>query len=559
MQTRLENSPFPGHRITRRHLVVLGAAALAPLLPGCTTGHQGEQHASAANTLRYPLSSPPTTLDPALVQDGTTIDLLQNIFEGLVVLDTSSKVVPGIAEKWDVSSDGKTYTFHLRQNVKFHNGRTVTASDFKYSLERACSATLNSQTVFSYLNDIVGAMDCRNGKASNITGVRVQDPSTLVIEIDQPKSYWLDKMTYPTGYVVCQEAIQENGGKVEAGSAIGAGPFKIAAPGDYQANYEVTLTAFKDYHGGSPKLDHIVRPVLPDPSTRLAKYQANTLDIVKISPTDVDHVDADPTLKPDLHLYPRAATWYLAMNSAAPNSPFGDIRVRKAFAMAIDNTAITRIALKNLMDPANSVVPPGMGDYHSTCVPLPFSPSMAKTMLASAGYGAAKPFPVLALTFRNDYQWVADSAQVLAHQLQQNLGVTVQLQPMEWSQFLDNLDRLTMPLALERWEADYLDPQDFLSTLLHTSKKVNGQEDHPENNTGYSNPIFDKLCDEADSELNPLKRMALYQQAEQIAINDAPWKPLFFQKDVELDKPRVHDIRDCALGHLPYTTTYVTA
>ncbi len=558
MLTQPESPRFTAHRLTRRDFVALGAATLAPLLPGCTTGQHGAQATTAANTLRYPLSSPPTTLDPALVQDGTTIDLLQNIFEGLVVLDSSSRVVPGIAEKWTISSDGKIYTFNIRQGVKFHNGRSVTAADFKYSLERACGPALNSQTVFSYLNDIVGAMDCRNGKATAISGIRVQDPSTLVIEIDRPKSYWLDKMTYPTGYVVCQEVIQENGGKIEAGSAVGAGPFMIAAPADYQSNYQVTLTSFSGYHAGKPKLDHIVRPVLPDPSTRLAKYQADTLDIVKISPTDVDHVNADPTLKPDLHLYPRAATWYLGMNSAAPGSPFGDKRVRKAFAMAIDNGAITQVALKNLMDPANSVVPPGMGDYHSTCVPLPFSPSMARTMLASAGYGTSRPFPSLALTFRNDYQWVADSAQVLAHQLQQNLGVTVQLQPMEWGQFLDNLDRKTMPLALERWEADYLDPQDFLSTLLHTSRKVNGQEDHPENNTGYSNVQFDQLCDEADGELDPAKRIALYQRAEQIAINDAPWKPLFFQKDVELDKPRVHDIRDCALGHLPFTTTYVS-
>ncbi len=544
--------------ITRRQAIIAGATALAPLLPGCNTTGGKDAQVSSNGTLRYPLSSPPTTLDPALVEDGTTIDLLQNIYEGLVKLDEKSRTIPGIAEKWTVSDGGLTYTFNIRQGVKFHNDREVTASDFQYSLERACDPSLNSQTVFSYLGDIVGANDKRNGKAKTITGISVPSTYVLQIKITRPISYWIDKMTYPTGYVVYKEAIEANGGKIDATSTIGAGPFKLAKAADYNANYQVLLSKHASYYAGSPKLDHIERPVLQSPVTRISKFESGSLDMVKIAPSDLDHVNGDPKLKPGLHLYPRAATWYLGLNQSPPGSPFTDKRVRLAFNMAIDRQQVVHVALKDKMSAATSIVPPGMGDYHSTCTLLPFNPAKAKELLAEAGYGPNRPFPVLALTYRNDYQWVADSAAVIANQLKQNLGITVQNQPMEWGEFLDALDKKSMPFCLERWEADYLDPQDFLSVLLHTSRKINGQWDHTENNTGYSNPQFDRLCDAADVEQNQTARFAMYQQAEQIAVDDGPWVPVFFQTDLELDAPRVTGIRDSLLGHLPYTTTTVS-
>ncbi len=543
--------------LSRREALLMGSGGLLSILAGCTTG-RSQNATERQNALRYPLTSPPTTLDPATVQDGTTIDLLQNIYEGLVIWNTKSEVVPGVAERWEVSNGGRTYTFHLRRGVRFHNGREVTAADFKYSIERACDPATNSQTAYTYLNDIVGALDCRAGKAKGVSGVKVLDPYTLQITIDSPKSYWLDKMTYPTGYAVCKEAIERTGGTIDATSAVGCGPFRIASPQDYRSDYRIVLTAFADYHGGSPKLSHIVRPVLTDASTRLNQYEAGDLDLVGIAPSDLDHVNQDPKLKPDLHSFPRARIWYLALNQAAAGSPFVSKPVRVAFNMAIDKQEVVRVALKNVMTPANSIVPPGMGGYMPTAKPIPFNPSQARVLLARAGYGpGGKPFPALALTYRNDMPEVAAAAQVVAYQLKNNLGITVQCQGMDWGQFLKESDQKTMPFSLASWGADYLDPQDFLSVLLHTSHKVNGMEDHPYNDVGYSNPTFDALCDEADGELDRAKRYALYQKAEQIALDDCPWVPLYFQRDLELIRSYVHGIRDSLLGHLPYTTTTV--
>lgn len=552
---------LPPRRFTR----LLCSLLILPLA-GCTT-HKGaesgpnggpaasSENVPSTNALRYALTTEPTDLDPARVEDGTTIDLLQQIYEGLVKWDENNKAVGGIAEKWDVSADGKTYTFHLRKGVKFHNGREVTADDFKYSLERSCDDKTHSSTASTYLKDIVGAQDMFDKKASSLAGVKVVDPYTLQITIDSVRPYWIYNMTYPTGYAVCKEAIEKNGGKIDENSSIGTGPFKLRS---FKRGVQVVLAANPDYYLGRPKLDYIVRPIIKDATTRLNNYEAGELDILAdVSPRDLDQINSNPKLKDDLKSFPRAATWYLGLNQAAAGSPFAKLEVRQAFAMAVDKKEIIRVALKGQADLAGAVCPPGMPNYAPKLTAPPFDPVKAKQLLAQAGYPDGKGFPTLTFSFRNDYPHVADAAQIVAQQLKQNLGIEVQLRPMEWAQFLVERNNKTMPLTLQRWAADYLDPQNFLSVLLHTSRVVNGKEDHPENGLGYNNPQFDMLTEQADVERDVKKRMAEYAQAEQIALTDAPWVPVYFQRDLELDKPRVKNIRDSLFGHLPHTMTTV--
>jgi ABC-type transport system substrate-binding protein len=541
-------------------LAILGL--LMALLTSCTTGRKGDVLAGnggggaavSANVFRYPLTTEPTDYDPARVQDGTTIDLLQQIFEGLVKWSEQNEIVPNLAEKWKVSPDGKTYTFTLKKGVKFHNGREMTAEDFKYSLERACDPATQSQTSSSYLKDIVGAMDKINGKATEISGIKVIDPYTLSITIDAFKPYWLGNMTYPTGYVVCKEAIEQNGNVLDHKAAVGTGPFKLA---EVRAGYEVTLAAHPDYHGGKPKLDFIARPILKDANTRLSKYEADELDLVVIAPGDLDRVQQDAKLKAEMKSFARPAIWYVGMNQDAPGSPFKKKEVRQAFAMAIDPQEVIRVALKGQADLANGILPPGVLGHNPNVKPLPYDPAKAKQLLAQAGYPDGKGFPTLTFSFRQDQPEVGAGAQVVAQQLKKNLGINLQLRPMEWGQFLKERSDKTMPLSYLRWAADYLDAQNFLSLLLHSSQLINGQETNPENGVGYNNPVFDRLCEQADVERDPQKRIALYQQAEQLMLEDAPWRPLYFQRDVELIKPRVKGLRDSLFGHLPHTTTQV--
>ncbi len=555
---------------TRRTFGLFAACSAVVLLTGCTvTKNPGASVSNGngthgtlgtvttnSNSLRYALTSEATTLDPALVEDGTTIDLLQCIFEGLVKWDEKNRIVPGMAEKWEVSPDGKTYTFHIRHGVKFHNGREMNAADFKYSFERACDPATKSTTAPTYLKDIVGVADRLGNKpgVSEITGIKVVDPYTLTITIDSAKPYWLGNMTYAIAYVVCKEEIAQTGGALSELSATGTGPFKLV---EFKSNYRVVLAANPDYYGGKPKVDYIERPVLIDANLRLNNYEADKLDIVDLSPRDLDRINSDPKLKPDLKTWARSATWYLALNQDAAGSPFKSRDVRQAIAMAVDKNEIIRVALKGQADIATGVVSPGMDNYAPKITPLPYDPTKAKALLAKAGYPGGKDFPTLTLSCRQDMPWVRDTSQVVSSQLKANLGISIQLRPMEWGQFLKERTAKSMAFSHLRWSADYLDPQDLLSVLLHTSKIVNGAEDHPENGVGYSNPEFDKLCDQADVEPDVKKRMALYAQAEQIVVDDAPWVPIYYQRDLELIKPRVGHLRDSLLGHLPHTTTTV--
>lgn len=546
------------------------------LVSGCTTGKGGDagtgtaggtsgantfgSSKAAGNMLRYPLTTDPTTLDPAVVRDGTTIDLLQQVYEGLVKWDDKNNIAPGLAEKWDVSPDGVTYTFHLRHGVKFHkNGREVTAHDFKYSIERACNPDTNSPIAANYLGDIKGASALlqhkkEQGTAPAIDGVKVVDPYTLQITLDGFKPYWLGNMTYLCSAPVCKEEIDKTGGAVTIDSAIGAGPFQFKS---YDKRNAVTLEANPNYYEGRPKLEGIYRPIMTDGSTRLNSYAAGELDIVELSPSDLDRVNGDANLKPDLKSFARAATWYIGLNQDAADSPFKKRDVRRAFAMAIDREAIVKVVLKGQADAATGIVPPHLGDYVSNCKMLPYDPAQAKKLLAQAGYPDGKGFPKLPIAFRNDLVRVQATAENVAQQLKENLGVDMQPQPMTWDDMLKVGRAKTLPILHQRWGADYNDPQNYLSLLLHTSKKVNGKDDHEENEFGYSNPQYDALCDKADVEHDHARRMAMYQQAEQIAIDDAPWVPVYFQRDLELVRPRVQNLRDSLFGHLPHLTTTV--
>ncbi|HET9129307.1 MAG TPA: ABC transporter substrate-binding protein, partial [Terriglobia bacterium] len=181
-------------------MLVLAALMLAG---GCSKGNFSQSASQGKeNVFRYSIVQRPSTLDPGKVQDGNTIDLLQQVFEGLTTWSEDNKPVPNLCEKWDISPDGTVYTFTLKKGVKFHSGREVKASDFKYSIERACDPKLQSTVAGGYLDDIVGVKEMVAGKADNVPGIQVVDDYTLEIKIDKPRPYFLGKLTYPCSFVV---------------------------------------------------------------------------------------------------------------------------------------------------------------------------------------------------------------------------------------------------------------------------------------------------------------------------------------------------------------------
>lgn len=512
------------------------------LVVGCGGPKFGANAEQRGNRLRYALINRPTEFDPAMVQDGDTIDLIQNIFEGLTAWGENNEPVPNLAEKWEVENGGRTYVFHLRHGVKFHNGREMVADDVAFSINRAASKALNSQTTDNYLNDIVGYKDVHAGLADAMSGIRVIDPYTISITIDKARPYFLGKLTYPTSFVVAKEAVTPGKKMNDISQMVGTGPFKAVA---YQDGQFFTLDAFKDYHGGAPKIDGIDRPIMVDSQTRFSAYKRGELDFLPIQRQDVKAVQDDPKLKDQLVYFPRPSIYYVGMNMGVVPQ-FKDKRVRQAIAMAINRDRICDEVLSGQNVRADGILPPGVPGHRDHAAVYPYDVAKAKQLLAAAGYPGGRGFPPLKIAFRGEQTDVQLVSEAVAQELRQNLGITVNQEPMEWGAYLQRNDAKKNPFFHMRWAADYLDPQNFISLFFTTTGN--------ENKISYSNPKVDALCEKADADLKPEERLKLYAEAEDLVLQDAPWVPIYFQRDAELISPRVKGLRNSLFGHLPHTT-----
>ena len=549
--------------VSRRAFLALSLGGLVAFAAGCNnsggtgsgqagTGKSGGGKGSTTpGVLKYPLTAEPTTLDPALVRDGPTIDMMQQVHEGLVGWNEKNEVVPLVAKEMPKITDGgKTYTFTIRDEAKFHNGRAVTAEDVKYSITRSLDKKLNSPVALNYLDDIVGAKEWAAGTTADLAGVKAIDPKTVQITLVAPRAYFLGKLTYATAYVLPKEEV-EKGEKNESGAfsigeknCVGCGPFKLK---EYLRQSRVVLEANADYWSGKPKLTRIERPIILDSKTARNLYDSGELDYVTLEKGDYEQDKDNPDLKNDIKKWDRSATYYLGLNQTN-YAPFKDKRVRQAVAHTINKGAIVKDVLLGINEQAEGVVPKGIFSYDPQFKGLAYDVDAAKKLLADAGFPGGKGLPPLTLYFREQQPDLRKTGEVVKEQLAA-IGVPVSPNEMEWGAFLKLNEAKKTDFFHMRWSADYIDPQNFLSLLLATGA--------PENYTGYSNPEYDKLCKTADAETDQAKRTALYRQAEKIVIDDAPWVPLYYQKDLELMKPYVTGIRDSLMGHLPHVTTEV--
>jgi len=525
-----------------RFFALVSCAALSLLAAGCGH-HSSPVTAPAGNIFRYPIKTAPTTFDPALVQDGDTIDLLQQMFEGLVQWSPDNKIVPCLAEKWEVSPNGLIYTFHLRPNVKFQDGSPVTASDVLYSMRRCLDPKLLSPVALNYLGDIAGAKELNSGKTTELTGVKVLDPHTVAITITKPKAYWIDTLTYPTAYVVSKAEAKPDAPLSADDDAKGAGTgaFKLAS---YVPASKATLTANAAYWGGAPKLAGIERPVIIDAGTRHDEYVRGDLDMLQFeSPGDLDSDAKDPALESQVKLFPRASTYYIGLNQKAFPA-FADVRVRQALAYAIDKNKIVQVVFAGKRHVAQDILSEGIPGFDTAFQGLPYDPAKAKALLAAAGHANGAGLPPIPLIYRQGQPELAKTVSLVQQMWSETLGLQVKPQVSEWAAMLGQEDKNALECYHIRWAADYLDPQDFYSVLLRTG----GSENH----VVYSNAKYDAFCDAADVSQNAPVRAAIYRQAARIVADEVPLIPLYYQQDVELIKPYVSGLDDGLMGHLPY-------
>ena len=550
----LPASPFKKGK-SKRFLLLLpfrrgggwGVGCALLLLSGCGHHNRAAQ-APPDNRLRDSLYATPQTFDPALCQSVPNSQMLQQAFEGLVQYDASNKIVPCVADKWSVTNSGKTYAFHIRQGAKFQDGKPVTASDIDFSLTRGLRPALASPTASTYLVDIAGAQDVLAGKSETLSGIKVVDAADVAITLSRPASYFLGALTTPSGYIIEASPAHATAPLTAEDDAqgIGTGPYKINR---YDKDQQVVMDANPAYWGGKPTLAGVTFRVLTDSNTRHAEFQSGQLDIVRNLEFGAYVADKDGPLKSSVQTFPRTGMYYLAL-SGTVYPPFKDVRVRQALAYATDKATLAARATAGLYAPAQDILPPGMPGSDPNFQGLPFDPDKAKTLLAQAGYPGGKGLPPLDLYADANVQWSVKTVDLL-REMYVKIGVPARVKQMEFGALIAASDKKTvLPAWFIGWYADYLDPQDYYSLLLRTGAT--------ENRTNYSNPQFDALCDAADVEQDPQKRMALYRQAAKIAANDVPRIPIFFASDPELINPSIRGLGDCLMGHLPHKSVTFT-
>jgi oligopeptide transport system substrate-binding protein len=523
-------------------LLLASAVLSAATLGGCVA-HRTGAPSTGSSILRQPLQVEPTTLDPVMTDAGDTLDMLGNVYEGLVNVDEQTRVVPGVAERWETSADGKTLTFHLNPKATFHApyARQVTAADVKYSLERTLWPETKSPVWPNVLVDVAGAKEVAAGKTKDLAGAQVIDEHTFAITLTHPCGYYPMELSGP--FIVCKEALAKTGGKIVLQSAIGTGPYAIA---DFRPNQKAVLKANPDYWGRRPRLDSIERPVVLDQETCHAQFETGQLDLTQVSATDFDQDRNRADLKDAARLLPSARVGYVVMDSKVQKE-FRDLRVRRAFAMAVDTNEIARVAFRGLYQPAKGFLAPGVIGFDPHMRVIPFDPAGAKTLLSRAGYPGGAGFPHLTLVYQQKIPATEAAVQMIRDDLKPNLGITIDLQAREAATFFADSDREALPFYYIAWSA--VDPHDYLTLLMRTGGKYN--------TIGYSNPKFDGVVDAADAERDPAKRQALYAQANQIAEDDMAVLPIEYDPIPVLVRPYVRDLQTNLGGIMPHYRTRI--
>ena len=538
--------------IFKKSLLILATVALlAAMAAGCTGNGQttlppGSTTTSPSSTTSAPITTAPAsstllnleatepyTLDPALAADSGSVLFVSQIFSGLVKTGNSG-VLPDIATSWDISQDGKTYTFHLRNDVAFQNGHRLTAADFKYSWERACTPSVGSTTAATYLSDIAGASDMLAGRATSLSGAKIVDDYTFQVTLVKPASYFIYKLAFVTAFAVDKTNVASGATWWQTPS--GTGPFKLGA---WVKTTSITLTQNRNYYGGAVKLGSAVFKFLAGRSMDL--YETGQIDVASIGGDDLDRAtDPAGSFASQLKSVSELSLSYIGFN--IEKAPFDDPLVRKAFSMAFNLNKIISLTFNNSIKGANGILPVGIPGYDSNSAALAFDVAQAKALIAQSKYGSVSNLPPITITTSGYGGLIDGGLQAIINEWQVNLGVTVNVRQLEPSVFLYNLKQEKDQMFYSGWIADYPNPQDFLDVLFRTGADFNSG--------GYSNKTVDSLLDQAAAATDANASFALYQQAQRLILGDAAVLPLFFGQEYILVKPYITGFQVNAMGTL---------
>ncbi len=502
------------------------------------------------------------SLDPVGVNDATSHHIADQIYETLLTYDGDLRLQPELAESWEVSPDGMSYTYRLRKGVKFHDdpcfkngkGRELTAQDVVYSFTRICDARTRTLGAEYFKEKVRGAKEYYDAsieaqannapiKVSGIPGFVAVDNYTFRIDLVKPFAPFEFYVTLGVTLIHPKEAVEKYG-KDFFQHPVGTGPFKFVS---WSPERECVLTRNTHYWGKDkdgnqlPYLDGITFSFMKDITNQFVACKNGNLEESYRIPSEFfeDVVDQNKKVKPAYANYkvlniPALSTQYYGMLYSG--KVFGNINLRKALNMGIDRSQIRKFVLKSQSagPGIHGLVPPTMVDYNGTQIKgYDFDLEQARALLAQAGYPGGKGLEIT-LQLNNGGGRNLQLAEAIQSQLKKNLGIEVKLKQVEFARHLDEVDAGKVEFFRLGWIADYPDPESFLNLLYGKLVPTNANQPSPINHTRYKNPAFDVIFEQALSETDRLKRMELYRKAEQIAINDAPMMVLQYDEDWRL-------------------------
>jgi oligopeptide transport system substrate-binding protein len=502
----------------------LGLSALQ--LPGATFG----------GVYRRVLGDNPVTLDPTFVTDIYGGAVVRQISDGLVQFDATLKPLPALAEFWEASRDGRTWTFTLRRGVRFHHGREVTAQDFVYSFTRLLDPR-RTMPVTGLFRRIQGATEFMQGKTTSVEGLTALDRYTLQIVLEEPWAPFLAALGLHNTVVVPQDEV-ERLGEHFGRAPVGTGPFKFVR---WEPNREIVLAANDQYHEGRPFLDTLVFKIVVGSKheERFAEFLQGNLEETIIPSEKTDEVRTDPKYRQyQLFRKPTLSLFYIGFNTQL--KPFDDRRIRQAFNYAVKKEAIVWEITKMGSLTATGVLSQGMPGYDPELQGYPYDPATAKRLLADAGYPDGTGFPVVQLWSVGKAE--STKAELAAYQgylAEVGVKVDIHLAP-DWPAYRAMLEQGKLPMFRLVWYADLPDPDNVLSPLLHSTS--------PTNRTFYRNPRVDQLLEQARKTFDEAQRTALYREVERLVMDDAPWITQHYSVLEYLFQPYVQGVEINLLG-----------
>jgi len=505
----------------------LATIAIAALCcAGCGDGGDQASLPAGVSVLRIADVDDVPTLDPAAGYDTESWTFEQAIFDTLVRYgDDNVDLEPDLATSWESSPDARTFTFHIRSDARFSNGRLVTNDDVRYGIERVLDPATNSRGV-EYYRGIVGAPDYSAHRAAHVSGIETTDATTIVFHLGSPDPIFVHKLTLPFAAAVPREVV-EKWGEDFSRHVVGSGAFMLK---EWLGGQRLVLIRNPYYfQKGLPHLDAIVDSLGVTPELQWLRYEAGDLDAqLEMPPAEFVYVMKTPRLRERTQKKTTVTTRYLGMNCQM--WPFTDVRVRRAINYGIDKRKLVAL-LNDRGVVATGVLPPNLPGFDPQLRGYSYDPRHARELLEQAHLAHGFTFEL----------WVRADATLLmlAQSIQQDLalvGLRIEIKPVAWGPFLEAIRQpRTVQAFLAGWEADFPDPENFLTVLL-------GREQWSSNNDSfYYNREFQKLIDRAGDETDLKLRYQLFDEAEKIAVADAPWAFLYCPVVYAITQPWVHD------------------